>query len=144
MISRLCIVTIVFYTCLSFPFLQAKDSLLTILGFMLHVCRRSLGCREPPSAKDCSHSGLCGFDFQTGKYGDHKSSDGGDETCSVCLVEFGSEDLVSQLSRCGHVFHVDCIDRWLYRYQFTCPLCRTFLVLNIFDPCSNASSSPGS
>ncbi|KAJ6369118.1 hypothetical protein OIU78_001481 [Salix suchowensis] len=48
-----------------------------------------------------------------------------DESCSICLVEMEEEDAVSQLSRCMHVFHMDCIDKWIQRDHFTCPLCRT-------------------
>ncbi|KAJ6937999.1 hypothetical protein NC652_012320 [Populus alba x Populus x berolinensis] len=48
-----------------------------------------------------------------------------DVSCSICLVELEKEDMVSQLSRCMHVFHTDCIDKWIQRDHFTCPLCRT-------------------
>ncbi|KAH8510136.1 hypothetical protein H0E87_007889 [Populus deltoides] len=48
-----------------------------------------------------------------------------DVSCSICLVELEKEDAVSQLSRCMHVFHMDCIDKWIQRGHFTCPLCRT-------------------
>ncbi|KEH44462.1 anaphase-promoting complex subunit 11 RING-H2 finger protein [Medicago truncatula] len=45
-----------------------------------------------------------------------------DEICSICLVEFEREDGVSKLRRCGHVFHFNCINQWLERSQFSCPL----------------------
>ncbi|KAG5626029.1 hypothetical protein H5410_011247 [Solanum commersonii] len=51
-----------------------------------------------------------------------------DETCSICLVEFEKEHVVCQLPRCNHVFHMDCIEKWLERCQFTCPLCRSLLI----------------
>ncbi|KAG1330314.1 RING-H2 finger protein ATL32 [Cocos nucifera] len=44
--------------------------------------------------------------------------------CAVCIsvVEDGEE--VRLLPNCKHVFHVQCIDMWLYSHS-TCPLCRT-------------------
>jgi hypothetical protein len=50
-----------------------------------------------------------------------------DEICSICLVEFEGEDAVSKLRRCEHVFHFNCIEQWLERNQFSCPLCRSLL-----------------
>ncbi|KAI4969431.1 hypothetical protein ZWY2020_000345 [Hordeum vulgare] len=43
--------------------------------------------------------------------------------CSVCLQDFGSRQFVRALPRCGHFFHVRCIDDWLQR-NASCPLCR--------------------
>ncbi|KAL8193120.1 hypothetical protein R6Q57_027024 [Mikania cordata] len=51
-----------------------------------------------------------------------------DERCSICLAEFRDDDRVSQLSRCGHVFHACCIESWFSRDQLTCPLCRSNLL----------------
>ncbi|KAL1226266.1 RING-H2 finger protein ATL64 [Cardamine amara subsp. amara] len=45
------------------------------------------------------------------------------EECSVCLSEFEEEDEGRLLPKCGHAFHVDCIDTW-FRSRSTCPLCR--------------------
>ncbi|VDM47630.1 unnamed protein product [Toxocara canis] len=44
------------------------------------------------------------------------------ERCTVCLVDFETGDSVRSL-RCAHIFHVDCIDRWLI-YNKKCPVCR--------------------
>lgn len=55
---------------------------------------------------------------------------GGDEEemCSICLVELEEEDWVNKLPKCGHLFHAECLDRWLDRCHFTCPLCRSSLL----------------
>ncbi|KAL0720127.1 hypothetical protein Bca4012_034726 [Brassica carinata] len=45
------------------------------------------------------------------------------EECSVCLSEFEEDDEGRLLPKCGHAFHVDCIDTW-FRSSSTCPLCR--------------------
>ncbi|GFY53336.1 hypothetical protein TNIN_208451 [Trichonephila inaurata madagascariensis] len=40
------------------------------------------------------------------------------ETCSICLEEKPTESL-----DCGHVFHVECIRKWL-AVKAHCPYCR--------------------
>ncbi|KAL6140310.1 hypothetical protein ACLB2K_058610 [Fragaria x ananassa] len=47
--------------------------------------------------------------------------------CSVCLSEFQPESEINHLS-CGHVFHQDCLEKWLNYWNITCPLCRTPLM----------------
>jgi hypothetical protein len=44
------------------------------------------------------------------------------ERCTVCLVDFESDDEVRQMN-CNHIFHTECIDRWLM-YNKKCPVCR--------------------
>ncbi|KAG6556000.1 hypothetical protein Mapa_001940 [Marchantia paleacea] len=58
------------------------------------------------------------------------SSRFGDEEehqCSVCLCDFEAKEEVLQLPQCSHIFHKDCLDRWLGHGQTTCPLCRSTL-----------------
>ncbi|KAK0425137.1 hypothetical protein QR680_009053 [Steinernema hermaphroditum] len=45
-----------------------------------------------------------------------------EERCTVCLMSFESGEELRSL-QCSHLFHVDCIDRWLI-YNKTCPVCR--------------------
>ncbi|CAN1763701.1 RING-H2 finger protein ATL18 [Linum perenne] len=56
--------------------------------------------------------------------------------CSICLGELGhgsgsgsSVQMLCRLSRCKHVFHLDCIEKWVERDHYTCPLCRNFIFL---------------
>lgn len=42
------------------------------------------------------------------------------DTCGICLDET-TNSLVKRLS-CGHVFHAECIDRWLGNYADRCPI----------------------
>ncbi|VDO95688.1 unnamed protein product [Heligmosomoides polygyrus] len=44
------------------------------------------------------------------------------ERCTVCLCEFETGEEVRNL-RCTHIFHVNCIDKWLV-YNKKCPVCR--------------------
>ena len=45
-----------------------------------------------------------------------------ENTCSVCLVEYDENSIVSS-TKCNHLFHHDCIKEWSY-YKDTCPVCR--------------------
>ncbi|KAJ1283523.1 hypothetical protein BS78_03G134700 [Paspalum vaginatum] len=47
--------------------------------------------------------------------------------CAVCLAELGRGEKARALPRCGHRFHVGCIDAW-FRGNATCPLCRADVV----------------
>jgi hypothetical protein len=54
-------------------------------------------------------------------------SDGGGKgealECAVCLAEVADGEKVRALPKCGHGFHVECIDMWFHSHD-TCPLCR--------------------
>nr|CAD1828509.1 unnamed protein product [Ananas comosus var. bracteatus] len=79
---------------------------------------------------------------------------GGDEEegavaeCAVCLSEFAEGEKVRTLPRCGHRFHIQCIDMWFLSHS-TCPLCRSAverpppppLIAAAADECVNPSSS---
>jgi len=45
-------------------------------------------------------------------------------TCHICLDEFTQEIKVRQL-KCNHIFHIDCIDTWLLKENYKCPVCRS-------------------
>ncbi|KAM3321713.1 brassinosteroid-responsive RING protein 1 [Capsicum chacoense] len=47
------------------------------------------------------------------------------ESCAVCLFEFDGDDEIRRLTNCRHIFHRNCLDRWMDHDQKTCPLCRT-------------------
>ncbi|XP_062233409.1 RING-H2 finger protein ATL3-like [Phragmites australis] len=53
------------------------------------------------------------------------AADGGKEAleCAVCLSEVADGEKVRALPKCGHGFHVECIDMWFHSHD-TCPLCR--------------------
>ena len=42
--------------------------------------------------------------------------------CIICMEKFEENELVKQLL-CGHVFHSDCIDKWLEKEK-KCPFCK--------------------
>lgn len=43
--------------------------------------------------------------------------------CPICLGEFLDGEKVRVLPKCGHVFHVTCIDEWVV-LDASCPTCR--------------------
>ena len=134
--SKLCVATLVFYTCFYFPLLQIKHALYTILGFFLCLQQQQPDLERSDGSLVIDSWEMCSIDLPMSRYREliNTSKDEGvdgdcDElSCSVCLVEFEDEDFVSQLSKCGHIFHMVCIEKWVERNQFTCPLCRSSLL----------------
>ncbi|OMP00328.1 Zinc finger, RING-type [Corchorus olitorius] len=53
-----------------------------------------------------------------------ESLDDNPELCSICLVEYKNQDKIAQLYYCEHIFHADCIKKWLVRKNL-CPICRS-------------------
>lgn len=43
--------------------------------------------------------------------------------CAVCISKFEETETLRMLPRCGHAFHMACIDKWLESHS-SCPLCR--------------------
>ncbi|KAK0581324.1 hypothetical protein LWI29_012468 [Acer saccharum] len=115
--SPLCVASLVFYLCILMPLRQLKNAVVRILlGGVEEEAEEILDQLVVP------YLSVCKFDKETEEV---------EEMCSICLVELDEEDVVSRLSRCGHIFHMDCIQRWLHSYHFTCPLCRSFLLTKV-------------
>ena len=51
------------------------------------------------------------------------------ETCSICQLTFIDTSICRVIHNCNHIFHINCIDTWLYNHT-TCPFCR-YDLLNI-------------
>ncbi|TYH55138.1 hypothetical protein ES332_D09G217100v1 [Gossypium tomentosum] len=56
-----------------------------------------------------------------------------DRVCSVCLEAMEKRDEMRELCKCSHVFHRECIDRWVKEGRLTCPLCRSALYPDPMD-----------
>lgn len=59
--------------------------------------------------------------------------------CPVCLSVFVEGEGIRQLNACKHVFHVECIDKWLYSHS-NCPVCRVSVSVK---RCKRASNIGG-
>lgn len=46
-----------------------------------------------------------------------------DAVCSICLANYSDNDELRELT-CLHVFHVECVDKWL-KINASCPLCKS-------------------
>lgn len=125
--------TLIFITCIWLPFLQIKHALFDILSTIFTFFN---ACHHDHLHQDVfpnifHHSDLQFNDLLINNNGGDNAGSTMrlvDESCSICLAEFQDEDIVSQLSRCRHVFHTCCIESWLHQDQFTCPLCRSNLL----------------
>jgi len=49
------------------------------------------------------------------------------ETCYICLADFDKDDTI-RIIKCEHIFHKDCIDPWLLKESYKCPVCRSDLL----------------
>ncbi|CAN4122257.1 unnamed protein product [Withania somnifera] len=50
--------------------------------------------------------------------------------CAICLCDFEEGDKGRKIENCNHIFHENCLDKWLMhgKGQATCPLCRSVVV----------------
>ncbi|MED6181847.1 hypothetical protein PIB30_023056 [Stylosanthes scabra] len=53
--------------------------------------------------------------------GEHKSINA---DCVICLGDFEKGEKLRLLPKCGHAFHVSCIDAWFQSHS-NCPICRS-------------------
>ncbi|WJX30732.1 hypothetical protein P8452_19237 [Trifolium repens] len=56
--------------------------------------------------------------------------------CVICLSGFENGEMGRCLPKCGHGFHVECIDMWLNSHS-NCPICRASIVVFENDSSSN-------
>jgi len=59
------------------------------------------------------------------EYGSSGADRQEDITCAVCLADFRAADRIRRLAKCGHVFHMECLDKWIDYQRYSCPLCRS-------------------
>ncbi|KAG4923645.1 hypothetical protein JHK87_049185 [Glycine soja] len=52
--------------------------------------------------------------------------------CVICLSAFVSGEVGRCLPKCGHGFHVECIDMWLSSHS-NCPICRASIVASVVE-----------
>lgn len=52
-----------------------------------------------------------------------RSEDAIGQVCTVCLDPFKASDNVLMLPACKHLFHKECVSKWLLERHRVCPLC---------------------
>ncbi|MED6225545.1 hypothetical protein PIB30_094647, partial [Stylosanthes scabra] len=63
--------------------------------------------------------------------------------CVICLSSFIDGEMGRCLPKCGHGFHVECIDMWLSSHS-NCPICRAPIILSSGIVENNDNSQLGS
>ncbi|XP_037459567.1 probable E3 ubiquitin-protein ligase ATL44 [Triticum dicoccoides] len=63
---------------------------------------------------------------------------GSSSECAICLAEYMEGEALRVLPRCGHGFHVACVDAWLLTCA-TCPSCRAPIVATPAGPASTTT-----
>ncbi|RWV86243.1 hypothetical protein BHE74_00034704 [Ensete ventricosum] len=138
--------------------LAAAAILLLLTFFFLRRCRRrraaadeeQLGAFEDDGGVEIDHhvwyirtTGLDESTIRAVTAWAYKADDGvlGESPvdCAVCLSELRDGELVRLLPKCGHAFHLSCVDNWL-RSHVNCPLCRAPVV---FPTSVSIDSDPG-
>eukprot|EP00472_Partenskyella_glossopodia_P003740 CAMPEP_0197523384 /NCGR_PEP_ID=MMETSP1318-20131121/8320_1 /TAXON_ID=552666 /ORGANISM="Partenskyella glossopodia, Strain RCC365" /LENGTH=196 /DNA_ID=CAMNT_0043076059 /DNA_START=182 /DNA_END=772 /DNA_ORIENTATION=+ len=54
------------------------------------------------------------------------------ESCCICVEDYVTGDLLRVMPKCGHLFHLACVDKWIYESAdyskpVSCPMCKTEL-----------------
>ncbi|KAK4432121.1 RING-H2 finger protein ATL78 [Sesamum alatum] len=91
----------------------------------LHCARRRRQLRTPPNQK--AELGCAAAEQEVEVpaviYSEGMKLVGAAAECAVCLSEFAGGERIRVLEKCGHGFHVQCIERWLVSCS-SCPTCR--------------------
>ncbi|XVE64572.1 hypothetical protein DITRI_Ditri07aG0111100 [Diplodiscus trichospermus] len=75
------------------------------------------------------------------RFGDNEQAENHNTVCTVCLESMEKSDEIRELCKCYHVFHKECLDRWVNEGQVTCPLCRCTLYPEPVDWTGRATDS---
>ena len=50
--------------------------------------------------------------------------------CSICLENIENNQIIREITKCKHIFHVDCADKW-FENNIKCPNCRQDIRIEI-------------
>lgn len=64
-----------------------------------------------------------------------------DNICVICQEEITGPCILRKITKCGHKFHLECLDRWLEN-KITCPSCRADIRLNINESDTDSNQNP--
>lgn len=103
-------------------------NLFTSLGLFSDSSSQTSSCSAPTSSANLK---IVRESLSLTTFGniEHRLPEGHDDSCAVCLNELRKNSQVWELTNCCHVFHKQCLERWLcYDNRLTCPLCRASLL----------------
>ncbi|KAK9059661.1 hypothetical protein SSX86_020365 [Deinandra increscens subsp. villosa] len=114
-------IILIFNICITISLiLRTKNEFLTLLK------KHCLSYLFAVDSEEVDHVGF--VDLPIIRFGDLESlrQRTVDRMCFICSEDYGNDDVVCQLSRCGDVFHSDCVGKLLHDQKQTyCPSCRT-------------------
>ena len=90
------------------------------------IARFGSGHEQTPAAENfirslpTSNFSCCGGDQNLKRTGDKKLD--AKDSCSICIEDYQSGEEITTLP-CLHLFHSDCINKWL-RQSSNCPICK--------------------
>jgi hypothetical protein len=68
-----------------------------------------------------------------GKY-EYKLEPNVSKCCNICLEDLEENEWVRKLTKCEHLFHTECIDKW-FSEKPMCPVCKHDMRENIKEDC---------
>ncbi|KAI3807631.1 hypothetical protein L1987_23563 [Smallanthus sonchifolius] len=116
---------IIFDICITiFLVLRIKSEVLTLLK---HSVSGLFGYARVESGLHHEDEDVCLVDLPIIRFDDLQNlrQRSVDRMCFICSKDYNSDDVVCQLSRCGDVFHSDCVGKLLHQKETSCPFCRT-------------------
>ena len=54
------------------------------------------------------------------------------EQCTICLNDIDNNQIVREINKCKHCFHIECADKW-FEEHITCPHCRQDIRAEMVD-----------
>ena len=54
------------------------------------------------------------------------------EQCTICLADIENNQIIREINKCKHNFHVECSDKW-FEEHITCPHCRQDIRIEMVD-----------
>ncbi|GKV18126.1 hypothetical protein SLEP1_g28547 [Rubroshorea leprosula] len=60
------------------------------------------------------------------------------EDCAVCLEKYEDGDAIRVLPRCKHMFHKECLEKWIQVPSLYCPICRIQMLERSIQPPSTS------
>jgi hypothetical protein len=50
--------------------------------------------------------------------------------CSICIADIENNQIIREITKCKHIFHVECADKW-FENKIKCPNCRQDIRIEI-------------
>lgn len=124
------------------PFQHLTNLLLTVNGMPLDLARSiDLESLMEPVRVTVDKDGMAKFlsyyEHGDGSDVEKKLRVSDQNSCAICLTDYEKGVKVCYLDTCHHLFHEECIKKWLSEFNHKCPVCRMSA-----DPKKNDTNLP--